>query len=57
MESGRNIPEEIVKKISALYEEGKFSWTCPGEKDYVSVKITDSTGIHKQKRLVLVNFR
>lgn len=53
---GKELSQTTVDKVIALYESDEFSRMCPGQKEYVSVKI-DGKRIQKQKRLLLVNLK
>ena len=48
---GKNLPQNAIDLVKALYEDDEFSRQMPGKKDYVSV----SRNTHKQKRLILSN--
>jgi hypothetical protein len=54
---GEALNEETVQTVKAFYEDNDFAGMCPGKKEYVSVKTTDSRRIHRQKRLLLVNLK
>ena len=43
-------------RVQQLYEDDEFSRMCPGQKDFVSVRI-DGKKVQKQKRLLLNNLK
>ena len=48
--------EHLKEKILKFYEHEAFSRTCPGKKDFVSVRI-GAKKVHMQKKLLFVNLK
>ncbi|CAH0556044.1 unnamed protein product [Brassicogethes aeneus] len=55
---GKSISNEVSKKVRQFYEDDEFSRMCPGKKEFVSVRDSE-TGkrTHMQKRLLFVNLK
>ena len=55
--AGKPLSEDTVKLVKAFYYHDDISWVMPGKKDFVSVRNAEGEKEHKQKRLVLCNFK
>lgn len=51
---GKQLPESTIKQVVEFYQSDEYSRLCPGKKDYISIKDSE-TGkrIQVQKRLLL----
>ena len=53
---GRQLGQATVDKVIAIYVSDEFSRMCPGQKEYVTIRV-DGQKIQKQKRLLLINLK
>ena len=53
---GRQLSEDVKERIMKFYQSEEYSRTCPGKKDFVTMK-EDGEKVHKQKQLLLVNLK
>ena len=53
---GRQVSEDVKERIMNFYQSEEYSRTCPGKKDFVTMK-EDGEKVHKQKQLLLVNLK
>ena len=54
--AGRQLSEDVKEQIMKFYQSEEYSRTCPGKKDFVTMK-EDGEKVHKQKQLLLVNLK
>ena len=53
---GKVLPDDITEAVKSFYEDDEVLRMCPGQKEFVSVRI-DGQRVHKQKRLLLLNLK
>ena len=51
------LSDELLARVKLFYEEDQISWMCAGKKHFVTIKTSDGTKEHHQKRLILSNIR
>ena len=51
------LSDELLARVKSFYEEDQISCMCAGKKDFVTIKNSDGTKEHHQKRLILCNIR
>ena len=51
---GKKLSEGAKERIMKFYQSKEYSRTCPGKKEFVTVK-EDGEKVHKHKHLLLVN--
>jgi hypothetical protein len=54
---GKLLNKSVRERVYTFYDSDDISHLMPGKKDFVSVKTSDKTRIHVQKRLVLGNLK
>ena len=51
------LSDELLARVKSFYEEDQISCMCAGKKNFVTIKNSDGTKEHHQKRLILCNIR
>ncbi|XP_071950769.1 uncharacterized protein [Antedon mediterranea] len=53
---GKVLSPQVVQRVVEFYESDEYSRMCPGQKEFVSVRI-NYVKVQKQKRLILINLK
>jgi len=56
LKAGKNLEQDVVKRVVEFYESQEISREMPGKNDCVTIR-TDKGKVKEQKRLVLCNLK
>ena len=54
---GHSLSDALLARVKSFYEDDQISQMCAGKKDCVTVKNSNNTKEHHQKRLIFCNIK